>query len=86
MPVSPFSSYLAAPVRKSQLLSRPDLPRTADQRVYHLGIRAGEVANRIVSCQLGRWTGPLTTFEWAYLSRTDHRGIALAGKTHCRFS
>lgn len=25
-----------------------DFPRTADQRVYHLGIRAGEVANRIV--------------------------------------
>lgn len=24
-------------------------PRTADQRVYHLGIKAGEVANRIVS-------------------------------------
>ena len=26
-----------------------DFPRTADQRVYHLGLRAGEVANRIVS-------------------------------------
>jgi uridine phosphorylase len=30
-----------------------DFPRTADQRVYHLGIRAGEVANRIVSYQCG---------------------------------
>ena len=26
-----------------------DFPRTADQRVYHLGLRPGEVANRIVS-------------------------------------
>lgn len=25
-----------------------DFPRTLDQRVYHLGLRAGEVANRIV--------------------------------------
>lgn len=25
-----------------------DFPRTADLRVYHLGLRAGEVANRIV--------------------------------------
>ncbi len=30
-----------------------DFPRTLDQRVYHLGIRAGEVANRIVSTTLG---------------------------------
>ena len=29
-----------------------DFPRTEDQRVYHVGIRAGEVANRIVSYQL----------------------------------
>jgi hypothetical protein len=26
-----------------------DFPRTSDQRVYHLGLRPGEVANRIVS-------------------------------------
>lgn len=26
-----------------------DFPRTLDERVYHLGIKAGEVANRIVS-------------------------------------
>jgi hypothetical protein len=25
-----------------------DFPRTADHRVYHLGLRAGEIANRIV--------------------------------------
>ena len=30
-------------------IALPDFPRTLDQRVYHLGIRAGEVANRIVS-------------------------------------
>lgn len=28
-----------------------DFPRTADQRVYHLGVRPGEVANRIVSLE-----------------------------------
>ena len=26
----------------------PDFPRTLDERVYHLGIKAGEVANRVV--------------------------------------
>ncbi|KAI0344336.1 purine and uridine phosphorylase, partial [Trametopsis cervina] len=26
-----------------------NFPRTADQRVYHLGVRAGEVANRILT-------------------------------------
>lgn len=26
-----------------------DFPRTLDERVYHLGVKAGEVANRIVS-------------------------------------
>ena len=31
------------------LCPTPDFPRTLDQRVYHLGLRAGEVANRIVS-------------------------------------
>lgn len=25
-----------------------DFPRTLDERVYHLGIKAGEVANRVV--------------------------------------
>lgn len=25
-----------------------DFPRTSDQRVYHLGLRPGEVANRVV--------------------------------------
>jgi uridine phosphorylase len=33
----------------SGLLVYADFPRTADQRVYHLGLRPGEVANRIVS-------------------------------------
>jgi hypothetical protein len=28
-----------------------DFPRTADQRVYHLGVRPGEVANRIVKTE-----------------------------------
>lgn len=32
-----------------ELLTDANFPRTADQRVYHLGIRAGEVANRIVT-------------------------------------
>lgn len=41
-------------VLKSLTLSLLDFPRTMDQRVYHVGIRAGEVANRIVSYQLGR--------------------------------
>jgi len=26
----------------------PDFPKTADGRVYHLGLRPGQVANRIV--------------------------------------
>ncbi|KAG6853837.1 hypothetical protein C0991_000951 [Blastosporella zonata] len=30
-------------------LTDANFPRTADQRVYHLGLRAGEVANRIVT-------------------------------------
>lgn len=30
----------------------PDFPRTADGRVYHLGLKAGEVANRIVCSNL----------------------------------
>ncbi|KNZ71611.1 Purine nucleoside phosphorylase deoD-type, partial [Termitomyces sp. J132] len=30
-------------------VSPTDFPRTADQRVYHLGLRAGDVANRIVT-------------------------------------
>ena len=25
-----------------------DFPRTVDQRVYHLGLRRGEIANRVV--------------------------------------
>jgi len=29
-------------------LTDANFPRTADQRVYHLGLRPGEVANRIV--------------------------------------
>ena len=29
-----------------------DFPRTADQRVYHLGVRPGEVANRIVIAEI----------------------------------
>ena len=43
-----------APLRPPALTRPPpaaDFPRTADQRVYHVGIRAGEVANRIVSYQ-----------------------------------
>ncbi|PSS35582.1 hypothetical protein PHLCEN_2v1459 [Hermanssonia centrifuga] len=35
------------------LITDANFPRTLDQRVYHLGIRAGEVANRIVSTTLG---------------------------------
>ncbi|KAF8898023.1 nucleoside phosphorylase domain-containing protein [Gymnopilus junonius] len=31
------------------LLTDANFPRTADQRVYHLGVRPGEVANRIVT-------------------------------------
>lgn len=30
------------------LIVDANFPRTEDNRVYHLGIRAGEVANRIV--------------------------------------
>ena len=29
-----------------------DFPRTADQRVYHLGVCPGEVANRIVNSEV----------------------------------
>lgn len=29
-----------------------DFPRTADQRVYHLGVCPGEVANRIVKSKV----------------------------------
>ncbi|KAH8827676.1 purine and uridine phosphorylase [Flagelloscypha sp. PMI_526] len=31
------------------VLTNANFPRTADQRVYHLGLRAGEVANRIIT-------------------------------------
>ncbi|KAH0578128.1 hypothetical protein H2248_004093 [Termitomyces sp. 'cryptogamus'] len=31
------------------ILTNANFPRTADQRVYHLGLRAGDVANRIVT-------------------------------------
>ncbi|KZT24349.1 purine and uridine phosphorylase [Neolentinus lepideus HHB14362 ss-1] len=31
------------------LIADANFPRTSDQRVYHLGLRAGEVANRIVT-------------------------------------
>ncbi|KIP03523.1 hypothetical protein PHLGIDRAFT_94653, partial [Phlebiopsis gigantea 11061_1 CR5-6] len=31
------------------LFTDANFPRTADQRVYHVGIRAGEVANRIIT-------------------------------------
>jgi hypothetical protein len=34
---------------QASLIYPLDFPRTADQRVYHLGLRPGEVANRIVS-------------------------------------
>ena len=36
-------------INASDFVSFADFPRTLDQRVYHLGLRAGEVANRIVS-------------------------------------
>lgn len=32
-----------------ELIGFTDFPRTNDGRVYHLGIRKGEIANRIVS-------------------------------------
>lgn len=50
-------TYTDASKQPKTLLSRPnvewsiaisDFPRTADGRVYHLGLRTGEVANRIV--------------------------------------
>lgn len=39
-------------LKNYQLPIPADFPKTADGRVYHLGVRAGEVANRIVSQRL----------------------------------
>lgn len=51
-----------------------DFPKTADGRVYHLGVRIGEVANRIVSCRilpryyLPQFSNPnLLDYRWTLL-------------------
>ena len=48
--------YVATELLRGRLLTHcpTDFPRTADGRVYHLGVRPGEVANRIVSIRQGR--------------------------------
>ena len=45
------------PAATDAMLS-PDFPRTADLRVYHLGLKAGEVANRIVRARCLRSVCP----------------------------
>lgn len=45
MPVS----YMNSTAKAFPEPNPQDFPRTADGRVYHLGLRHGEVANRIVS-------------------------------------
>lgn len=42
---------ISAESSRAKLSCELDFPRTADGRVYHLGVRHGEVANRIVSPQ-----------------------------------
>ncbi|EPQ61316.1 purine and uridine phosphorylase, partial [Gloeophyllum trabeum ATCC 11539] len=39
-----------------------DFPRTLDQRVYHLGLRAGEVANRIITVGSPSRAGSIASF------------------------
>ncbi len=47
-----MEGYITEARRAILNLFLTDFPRTADQRVYHLGIKSGEVANRIVSYSL----------------------------------
>ena len=62
-----------------------DFPRTADQRVYHLGIKSGEVANRIVS-----FTFAGVVYVKFVFRETYHKslvpgdcGFPVEGRPHC---
>jgi uridine phosphorylase len=58
-----------------------DFPRTADLRVYHLGLRPGEVANRIVS------TSILGAFYFQTFKHFNegHSRFSFSGPNYCRF-
>lgn len=63
-----YSSYLIFIVA--------DFPRTLDARVYHLGIRAGEVANRIVDRVHCSFRSFLTALQVTVGAPSRARGIA----------
>ena len=58
-----------------------DFPKTADQRVYHLGVRPGEVANRIVS----RGAPETPAAESLKQNNLDHRRDPIPGSYDSEF-
>lgn len=59
-----------------------DFPKTADGRVYHLGLRSGEVANRIVGALfffLSLLVNVLTNIGYG-----DHRRGSGASTNNCK--